>query len=161
MDANMEKTQEKHYLSQKKYDELVAELNELKTSRRKEIADRLEFAKSLGDLSENAEYHAAREEQADVEDRIAQIEGILKTCEIVTEYHGGMVGVGSRVVVKKVGEKTESEILIVGPEEVDPAQGKISYLSPLGSKLMGSKSGVKLVVTTPKGAVNYEIVKIK
>lgn len=157
----MEKSHEKHYLSQEKYDELVSELSDLKTTKRKEIADRLEFAKSLGDLAENAEYHAAREEQADVEDRISQLESTLKSCEIITGHHGNVVEIGTRVVVKKTGEKTESELLIVGPEEVDPAQGKISYLSPLGSKLLGNKSGAKVSVLTPKGPMAYEIVKIK
>ncbi len=157
----MDKSKEKHYLSQEKCDELVAELSNLKTIKRKEIAERLEFAKSLGDLSENAEYHSAREEQADTEDRIGQIENILKTCEIITQHHGGTVQVGSKVVVKKSSDKSESELLIVGPEEVDPTQGKISYLSPLGSKLMGNKPGSKISVTTPKGQLAYEIVKIK
>src|SRR3989344_9213961 len=152
---------EKNYLSVEKHGELVAELEELKTNRRREVASRLEFAKSLGDLSENAEYHAAREEQADTEDRVTQIETILKTCEIIIEHHSGNVEVGSKVVVRKVGEKTESELLIVGPEEVDPVVGKISYLSPLGTKLLGNKAGVKISVTTPKGQIAYEIVKIK
>ena len=132
MNPNMEMSKEKHYLSQEKCNELIGELSNLKTIRRKEIADRLEFAKYLGDLS-----------------------------EIIIEHHSGNVEVGSKVVVRKVGEKTESELLIVGPEEVDPVVGKISYLSPLGTKLLGNKAGVKISVTTPKGQIAYEIVKIK
>jgi transcription elongation factor GreA len=156
----MEKSREKNYLTSQKRDELISELSGLKSVKRKEIAERLEFAKSLGDLAENAEYHSAREEQADTEDRITQLEAILKDYEIITGHHSGVVEIGSKVVVKKVGEKTESELLIVGPEEVDPSLGKISYLSPLGSKLMGHKSGAKISVTTPKGSIFYLVVKI-
>ena len=89
---------EKHYLSQDKYNTLKQELEESKTSKRREIASRLEFAKSLGDLSENAEYHAAREEQADVEHRISEIENILKVSEIIGARHTTVVGIGSSLI---------------------------------------------------------------
>ncbi|MEK7585421.1 MAG: transcription elongation factor GreA [Patescibacteria group bacterium] len=151
---------DKHYLSQEKFDHLKKELEELKVDKRKEIASRLEFAKSLGDLSENAEYQSAREEQADVEDRISEIETILKGSEIIGERHSTSVGIGSTLMVKKEGEREEFTFRIVGPEEVNLATGQISYLSPLGAALLNKKKGDKIKVKTPKGEAVYQVTKI-
>ena len=156
--ANMEK--EKHYLSQEKHLELTRELDELKKVKRREIAERLEFAKSLGDLSENAEYQSAREEQADIEDRINQLDNLLKISEIISINHGSQAEIGSTLTVKKQSGGKEIKYQIVGPEEVDLVAGKISYLSPLGSNLLKKKKGDKVTVLTPKGEVIYEIIRI-
>lgn len=149
------------YLSKEKHEELVAELEDLKLNKRRAVAERLEYAKSLGDLSENAEYHSARDEQAEIEDRISQLEIILKSPQIITAHHSVIVEVGSSVVVKKAesGAK-EQHLMIVGSEEADLASGKISYQSPLGSALLGKKKGDAAEVDTPKGVVNYKIVSI-
>jgi len=104
----------KEYLSKEKFDELNIELENLKSKKRKEIADELEFAKSLGDLSENAEYHEAREAQAALEDRIAQLESILANAEIIGAHHSNVVEVGAVVHVKKTGDKAEKAYTIVG-----------------------------------------------
>ncbi|MEK7621551.1 MAG: transcription elongation factor GreA [Patescibacteria group bacterium] len=151
---------EKHYLSQEKYNELQRELTDLKKTKRREIAERLEFAKSLGDLSENAEYQAAREEQSNTEERITQLEAILKISQIISLHHTSQVEVGSTLVVKKGDGNEETKYQIVGPEEVDVLAGKISYLSPLGSSLLKKKKGDSVTVLTPKGKITYEIVRL-
>jgi len=151
---------DKQYLSEDKYKELQAELHLLKTQERRKIAENLEYAKSLGDLSENAEYHEARDKQADVEDRIKQLEEILKKAEIVSSHHSSKVEVGSTLVVKKNGG-SEEIITIVGSEEADMLAGKISHESPLGQALLGHEKGEEIVVTTPKGESKYKIVEIK
>ncbi len=151
---------DKNYLSKEKYEELAAELEGLKINRRKEVAERLEAAKALGDLSENAEYHAARDEQAEIEDRISQLENILKSTEIISGHHSNKVELGSTVVVKQSGGGTEQAYMLVGSEEADVVAGKISYQSPLGAALLGKKRGDQVMVTTPKGPIAYDIIKI-
>ena len=148
------------YLTQQKYNELEIELNELKTVRRKEVAGNLEYARALGDLSENTEYQEAREAQAMVEDRIAVIENTLKTSEIMHETHGDSVSMGSEVTVEKAGSKDKSKFKIVGSDEANAAVGKISNLSPLGSKLLGKRKGDSVTVETPKGATVYKIITV-
>ncbi len=138
--------------------ELEAELETLK-GRRGEIADRIAEARNYGDLSENADYDTAREDQALVETRVAEIEDILANAELIKAGGGGSrVGVGSSVELKS-GGKTFNYTL-VGPVEADPLEGKISNESPIGIALMGRKVGESAVITTPKGEVSYEIVKI-
>lgn len=151
----------KQYLTKEKFEELTKELEELKTVRRKEVAESLEYAKSLGDLSENAEYQEARELQANIEERIQKIESILKTAQIVELHHSEVVDVGTKVKLQKEGVKESVLYEIVGSEEADTLKGKISFLSPLGQAVMGKKKGDKFVLTTPKGAVNYSIVGIE
>ena len=150
----------KEYLSKEKFDQLTKELESLKSEKRKEIADKLEFAKGLGDLSENAEYHEAREAQATLEDRISQIESILSHAEIVSVHHSDVVEVGSVVHIKKKGDKTEKKYTIVGSEEADTASGKISFKSPLGEALLGRKKGEEFTFKTPVGEVKYTVVSI-
>lgn len=149
------------YLTKEKYKELEKELVELKTVKRKEVASSLEYARSLGDLSENAEYQEAREIQATVEDRIATIENTLKTAEIVHDMHGDHVTVGSHVHVEKQGVKGVMKFMIVGSDEVNTAEGKISNQSPLGSLLIGKKRGDSVSVKTPKGVIVYKITSIE
>ncbi len=146
------------YLTLEKKTLLEEELKNLQTVRRKEIADALEYAKSLGDLSENAEYHQAREDQANCEDRITHIEQILKNAVIMDTQVGNVVHVGSTVTVTKKGSKEEITYALVGSEEADSTSGKISNESPLGQAILGKKKGDKVVVHAPKGDVEYTIV---
>jgi transcription elongation factor GreA len=151
----------KEYITLEKKAELEAELKDLTTTKRKEIADALEYAKSLGDLSENAEYHQAREDQARLEDRIAEVEYILKNAEVAERHHAGVVEVGTVVKVKKSGSTKEIDYTLVGSEEADIAEGKISNESPLGGALMGKKAGDQVTIKTPKGEeVTYKLVAI-
>ena len=149
------------YLSREKLEDLKKELEHLKSHRRKEIAESLEFAKSLGDLSENAEYIQAREDQAKTEERISQIEEALKNAVIVGKHHSSIVEVGSTVIVEKGGSEAKQKYQIVGSEEADMKQGKISNRSPLGEALFGKKKGDKISFKTPTGITNYKIVDIE
>ncbi len=150
---------EHEYLTQAKYDEFKEELNELKTVRRKEVAENLEYAKALGDLSENAEYHEARDTQANVEDRIAKLEMILKSATIVSSHSTNVVSIGSVITVKK--GSTEQSFTIVGSEEADMNENKVSVKSPLGSSALGKKKGESFSFATPSGTMEYKIVNIK
>jgi len=138
--------------------ELEAELEELK-GRRGAIADKIAEARDYGDLSENAEYDAAREEQGVVESRIAEIEDILMNAEIIKTGKGSTVRLGSKVTLK-TGKKTVI-YHIVGPVEADPLEGKISNESPIGEALMGKKVGDTVSIATPKGETSYEIVTVE
>ena len=151
---------EQTYLSREKYEELTQELEQLTHVKRKEVAEHLEYAKALGDLSENAEYHEARDEQAAVEDRIARIEYILKHAQIIQSSHSDTVTIGSTVVVSKEGEKEKREFRIVSAEESDPSQGKISVKSPFGQAVLGKKKGEQFSFTTPSGKMSYVIVSL-
>ena len=133
--------------------ELENELRELK-EQRTEISEKIAAARDYGDLSENAEYDAAREEQGIVETRILEIEGILMNYEIIKPKSGGTVHVGSTVDLKNGKTVTYT---IVGPVEADPLEGKISNESPIGAALMGKKAGDKVTIETPKGNVTYTI----
>jgi transcription elongation factor GreA len=151
---------QKEYLSKEKYEELKEELEFLTHVRRREIAEALEAAKALGDLSENAEYHSARELQAGVEERIMVLEEIIKNAVIMGGKHKtDTVGVGSVVTLKR--GKEEKTYTIVGSEEANVAEGKISNKSPLGEAAMGKKKGDKFAYSTPGGDVNAEILEIK
>jgi transcription elongation factor GreA len=152
--------QENTYLTKEKFDALSAELRFLKTVRRKEIAQDLEYAKSLGDLSENAEYQEAREAQSSIEDRINKIESILKTTLIVSAHATDTVTIGSKIVLKKEGSDSPIEYVIVSSEEADISKGKLSYISPLGETLMGKKKGQTFNFKSPKGSISYTIVDI-
>jgi len=151
-------------LSQEKFEELTSELDELRTTRRREIAEQLEYARGLGDLSENAEYQEAREMQAAIEDRIGKLEHILKNAKIVTEgKKSSTVGMGSGVTVQPVaarGNDDKKTYIIVGAEETDMFAGKISYHSPLGSALMGKKKGDEFSFHTPRGTQRFKILKV-
>ena len=151
----------KQYLTKEKFDELQKELDGLKKVKRKEIAESLEYAKSLGDLSENAEYHEAREDQAALEDRIAKLENILSTAEIMSFHHTEAVGIGSTVVVQKEGEKSSHKFEVVGSEEANITAGKISLHSPLGEAMAGKRKGEAFSFLSPKGTMSYKIVEIE
>ncbi len=150
---------EKHYLTKDKLEELKNELNELKTKRRVDVAERLQRAKELGDLSENVEYFEAREEQALVEGRILQLEEMIKNAQIIEKApSSSTVKIGSTVMVKKGDEKMR--FVIVGSNEVKPEEGLISNESPLGSAFLDKKVGDVVEVNTPKGKIVYKIISI-
>lgn len=149
------------YLTKEKHQELQSELDVLRTTKRKEVAESLEYAKKLGDLSENAEYQEAREEQAEVEDRINHLEHVLKTAKILDAVHGDVATIGSTVKVQKEGTKDVVVYKIVGSEEADMLQGKVSNLSPLGAALIGKKKGDSFNFKTPKGDVRYTLIAIE
>ncbi len=150
---------ETEYLTQEKFDEFTKELQELKGTRRKEVAESLEYAKSLGDLSENAEYHEARDTQATIEDRISKLENLLKNAVIVSGNHSGTVTVGSEVTVLKDGKKFIYSI--VGSEEADVITNKISIKSPFGQAVMGKKKGDDFTFKSPGGELSYKVVEVK
>ncbi len=152
---------ETNYLSKEKFDELTTELEHLKTVRRREIAEQLEYARSLGDLSENAEYEEARNLQAATEDRIRTVEDQLSHARIIEHTKGNAVSLGSFVTIQKQGEKEEHAYEVVGSAEANMQEHKISHLSPLGSALMGKKKGDTFAFETPKGVQKYKIVGIK
>jgi len=147
-------------ISQEGYDKLQAELTLLTTVRRKEIAERIERAKELGDLSENAEYSEAKDAQAMNEGRILELTNTLKNVTIVQRNSASNeVAMGSRVTVKVNGN--EKEYLIVSFNEADPINGKISNESPLGVAFLHHQKGDEVIVETPKGKVNYKIIKVE
>ena len=137
--------------------ELEAELAELK-GRRGVIADKIAEARDYGDLSENAEYDSAREEQGLVESRIAEIEDVLLNAEIIPATRSSSVKLGSKVELKTGGKTVNYHV--VGPVEADPLNGKISNESPIGLALMGKKIGDIATITTPKGSIEYKVVKV-
>lgn len=153
--------EEINYMTEGKKKELESELDFLKTFKRKEIVEALEAAKALGDLSENSEYHEARDEQGRTEDRIREVENLLKTAVIVKKHTSSQVEVGVSVKVKKAGDKEEVIYHIVGAQESDMASNKISYKSPLGQALMGKKKGEEFNLKTPKGLVKYTLIDIQ
>jgi transcription elongation factor GreA len=151
---------EKEYLTQEKFDEFKKELVELKGTRRKEVAESLEYAKALGDLSENAEYHEARDMQATVEDRISRLEDLLKNAVIVSAHEmTGLVNVGSIVTVEKDGKKFK--YTIVGSEEADAGVNKISIRSPFGQAIVGKKKGDHFSFKAPNGEIEYKLVSVE
>ncbi len=148
------------YLTQKKFDELTRELEDLRVSRRKEVAEQLEYARSLGDLSENAEYKEARELQSALEGRIAELQGVLADAQVITSVQSESITVGSKVTIVKVGEKDEREYEVVGSAEANMRERKVSHMSPLGSAMMGKKQGQFFEFETPSGCYKYKITKI-
>jgi transcription elongation factor GreA len=145
------------YLSKEKKEALEVELKHLQTVKRKEVLEALEYAKSLGDLSENAEYHEARDSQRKLLQRIEVIEEVLRNSTVVEKKSGSLVDIGSTVVVVKVSDKSEKTFTLVGAEEADMASGKLSHKSPLGVALMGAKVGEIVSFDTPGGKVEYKI----
>jgi transcription elongation factor GreA len=141
-------------------EKLKEELNYLKMSKRQEISKRIQAAKELGDLSENAEYSEAKEQQALNEAKISELEETLKNIEMIDDRHSksNVVNIGSTIKVKN-GE-TERVFMIVGSSEADPLEGKISNESPLAMSFLGHKVGEKIEVETPKGKTSYLILDI-
>ena len=146
-------------ISKEGYEKLRQELEHLSTVRRREIADRIESAKELGDLSENAEYAEAKEEQAFNEGKILELKSLLKNVKVVEGGNNGKIGMGSKVLVEVDKQKKEFEI--VSFNEANPLEGKISNESPLGIALLDKDKGDKVKVQTPKGEKEYKILKIE
>ena len=149
------------YLTQEGLDELKAELDNLINVRRPENIQAIKEARSLGDLSGNAEYDAARNEQAQIEARIKQLEKMLENVSIITEVSKDEVGIGSTVVIKYVDDDEEDEYKIVGSQEADPFESKISNESPIAKALLGHKVRDVVTVESPNGSYDIEIVEIK
>lgn len=152
---------QKEYLSPEKFEELKEELQHLKTVRRKEIAENLEYARSLGDISENAEYQEAREMQAAVESRIQKLEAMLASADIVTQRGDGTVSLGTKVCIQKEGEKDTHRYEIVGSEEANMLERKISHTSPLGEAMLGKKKGDVFTFETPNGKMKYKVLGVE
>lgn len=148
------------YLTPEGEAKLKAELVELTGRRREELAARLRSAIQMGDLSENADYHKAKEDQAFLEGRIQEIEAALRTAVIIEKQQNDFVAVGSHVTIQEEGFDSET-FYVVGAKEADPRNGKISNESPIGSALMDHKVGDVVEATTPGGKTKLKILKIE
>ena len=153
---------EEMLLTQEGYDKIVAEHEHLVSVKRAEVAERIKEAISYGDISENAEYDSAKNEQAELEERIRDLEEMLRKAKIVQEddVKGDVVNVGLKVTVKDLDTKEVEEFSIVGATESDPFNGRISNESSVGKALIGHKKGDKVAVEVPDGIINYQITKI-
>lgn len=151
-----------NYLTKEKYEELKKELEERKTSFRAEIADNFKKAKDYGDISENAEFDAAREAKQMNEGRIFELEEILRDAEIVSSQceNNETIQIGCKVKVLVSGSNEEREMVLVGPYEGDPTKNFISIESPMGKALLNKRADDEVEIRTPKGATKYKIVKI-
>ena len=155
---------DKQIFTKDSFEKLEAELEELKVVRRKDIAQKIKEAREQGDLSENAEYDAAKDEQRDIETRIEELENIIKNAEVIDEstIDFSKIHVGSVVTVKeRTGAKREITYKIVDTSEVNSREKKISYESPIGKALMGKEAGVNIDIETPGGVVKYKITKVE
>ena len=141
---------------------MEAELENLKTVRRKDVAEKIKEARGQGDLSENAEYDAAKEEQAEIEARIVQLEKMLRNAEVIDEEGGAKdtISLGATVTVLDVEFEEELEYKIVGSTEANSLKGKISNESPVGKALMGKKVGDMVTVATQAGEISYKVLEI-
>ena len=153
---------EKQFLTKKGYEERVALLENLKVVRRKEVAQKLKEAREQGDLSENAEYDAAKDEQRDIEARIEELEKILKNAEVVVEEEADLdkVSIGCNIKILDCEFDEELEYKIVGSTEANSLKGKISNESPVGKALLGKKVGDTVKVETPAGEFEYKVLSI-
>lgn len=154
-----------NYLTREGLERLKKELEELKMVKRQEISERLQRAISFGDLSENAEYQEAKQDQANLETKIVELEELIGSAAIIDEElrDRTVIGVGSTFVAKQIDPPQELEMrfTIVGSEETDPAKGFISNVSPLGAAFLGKQAGSEVVVKTPTGDKKYTIVRVE
>ena len=150
-------------LTQEGYNKIEEEVEYLKTVKRKEVAERIKVAISFGDLSENADYQKAKEDQAALESRIIELEEFLKRAVIIQPKKTDRVEIGSIIEVENLSQSTSKKqvFTIVGSHEAQPLEGRISNESPLGKAFLGKKVGEIIDVETPKGKVQYKILKIK
>ena len=149
------------FLTAKGFIEIESELDELKKVKRPGIINAIKEARALGDLSENAEYDAARNEQAQIEARIQQLEKMLENVSIIAEVSNETVGIGNTVSIKYVDDDEEEEYKIVGSQEADPFESKISNESPIAKALFEHKVGDIVTVESPNGSYEVEIIEIK
>lgn len=150
-------------LTQEGLEKLEDELKELKTVKRKELAERLKLAISYGDLKENSEYHSAKDDQAFMETRVLILEKMLKNARVISSDNmdSNKVGVGSIVLLNDIEFAEKIEYKLVGPAEADVTDNKISYESPLGKELMGKEVGSVIHVNAPMGVIKYELLEIR
>ena len=148
------------YLTQEGLEEIKQELDELKNVKRPEVINALKEARALGDLSENAEYDAARQEQALVENRIQELEAMMENVVIIENVATDKVSIGNRVTIEYVGDNDTEEYSIVGSKEADPFNKKISNESPIAQAIMGKKKGDIVSVESPNGKYDVRIVSI-
>lgn len=148
------------YLTQSGLDDLKKELEYLRTEKRPEVINSLKEARALGDLSENAEYDAARSAQAEVEGRIKEIEVMLENVVVITGERSDVASIGSNVKIKYVDDGEVEEYSIVGSQEADPFQNKISNESPIAKAIIGSSVGSVVEVDSPSGKYQVEIISI-
>ena len=138
------------------------ELRILKTIKRKEVAEKIKEARGQGDLSENAEYDSAKEEQAEIEARIVMLEKMLRNATVIDEdeLEKDVIGIGSKIKLLDVEFEEDMEYTLVGSAEADPSSGMISNESPLGSELLGRRVGDVVTVAAPAGAISYKVLEI-
>ena len=150
-------------LTREGYTKLKREIEDLSTRRRREVAERIKVAREFGDIAENAEYDAAKNEQAMLEARIAKLEERLASARVIEkrEISKDVVSVGSKVRLRDVDAKQTVEYRIVGSAEANPAELKLSNESPVGKAIIGHKKGETVEVTTPRGSLKYKILEIK
>ncbi len=146
------------YLTPAGLEKLKKELDYLKNVKRKEIAEKLNYTASFGDLSENAAYDEAKDAQGFLEGRIAELVEIISAAKLIEKKKTNEVQVGSAVLLSSAGQKEKFQI--VGPEEADIINGKISYQSPLGQGILGRTKGSKVIIQTPESKIEYKIVEI-
>jgi transcription elongation factor GreA len=150
------------FLTAQGFKKIEDELDELKTVRRREVAERIKQALAFGDISENSEYDEAKNEQAQLEERIVKLENMLRNAKIIDEedISTDSVSIGSKVLVKDLEYDEEIEYTIVGSAEADPYEGKISNESPVGKSLIGKQNGDTVEIQVPDGLIKYQILKI-
>lgn len=154
--------EKQHFMTEEGRKKLEEELEYLKTERRQEVVERIKIARSFGDLSENSEYDAAKDEQAFVEGRVSQVEQMLKNAAIIEEdtSNNSVVSLGKSVRFKELPNGDEESYTIVGSAESDPLEGKISNDSPMAQSLLGRQIGEQVTVSTPGGDIEVEIIEI-
>jgi transcription elongation factor GreA len=148
-----------NYLTPEGLEKLKKELNTLENVTRRELAEKLNYAISFGDLKENAAYHQAKEQQGFLEGRISELKAIIAGARVVDRCNNDNVAIGATVVL--ISNQRKEEYQIVDPQEADVFCGKISYKSPLGGAVFGKKIGCRVMLETPKGRIEYEILEIK
>lgn len=155
--------EKKNILTYEGLKQLEEELQDLKVNKRKQVAEKIKEAREQGDLSENAEYDAAKDEQRDIEARIEEIDKILKNAEVVVEEDVDVnkINIGCKVIIKDLEFGDELEYKIVGSTEANSLKGKISNESPVGKALIGSKKGAVISVETQAGEIKYQILEIQ
>lgn len=151
-----------YYMTKEGLEKLEKELTYLKTERRQEVVERIKVAREFGDLSENSEYDAAKDEQAFVESRIASVEKMIRNAVIIENDHQNpnMVGLGKTVTFQELPDGDEESYTIVGSAEADPFEGKISNDSPIAKSLLGKEVGEQVTVPTPGGDIKVKIIKV-
>ncbi|QKY69533.1 transcription elongation factor GreA [Lentibacillus sp. CBA3610] len=156
-------TEKSFYMTEEGKDKLEEELQYLKTDRRQEVVERIKVARGFGDLSENSEYDAAKDEQAFVESRIAQVENMIRHAVIIENDNENpdIVSLGSSVTFKELPDGDEETYTIVGSAEADPFEGKISNDSPMAKSLIGQEKGTEVSVSTPGGDIMVRIENVE